>query len=85
MAENETYENCMDCPRHLVAPDPDPTDWFEDDDELVLCTFTKERRNITVACRPHRKRFECKTPSWCPLLVNSINNTLHKDKKWKMY
>ena len=31
-------DNCMDCPHHLVRPDPDPDDWFCDDDEKVVCT-----------------------------------------------
>lgn len=58
--------NCMDCKYHQVLPDPDPDDWFCDDDEKVICTLAK--RNVTVACRPHHKRKECTTPSWCPLV-----------------
>lgn len=34
-------DNCMDCPHHVVVPDPDPNDWFCDDDEAVLCRLTK--------------------------------------------
>lgn len=37
---NETLTNCMDCKAHKVIADPDPTDWFNDDDEAVLCTLT---------------------------------------------
>jgi hypothetical protein len=57
--------NCMDCPHHRVEMDPDPDDWFNDDDERVFCT--KQHKNITVACRPYNKRKECEIPDWCPL------------------
>lgn len=50
-------DNCMDCPHHQVYPDPDPDDWFCDDDEKVVCNMAD--RNITIACRPHHKRREC--------------------------
>jgi hypothetical protein len=33
----EYVSNCMDCPHHQVVADPDPTDWFCDDDIAVLC------------------------------------------------
>lgn len=59
------YKNCMDCPHHSVQSDPDPLDWFNDDDEKVVCL--KLNKNITVACRPYQKRSECEVPKWCPL------------------
>ena len=58
-------KNCMDCPNHKVLPDPDFDDWFCDDDEKVVCTLAN--RNITVACRPYKKREECEIQEWCPL------------------
>ena len=58
-------ENCVDCPFHEVQPDPDPDDWFCDDDVKVVCT--KAKKNITVACRPYSTRRECSIPRWCPL------------------
>lgn len=60
--------NCMDCPYHAVLRDPDPYDWFCDDDEKVVCRKTKSERVITSACRPYNKREECAVPNWCPLL-----------------
>ena len=60
-----TITNCMDCPNHRVLPDPDPSDWFNDDDKKVGCAITC--KNITVACRPYNKRKECSIPNWCPL------------------
>ena len=58
-------ESCIDCPRHSVEPDPDPNDWFCDDDVKVVCTACK--RNATVMCRPYQTREETTPPpSWCP-------------------
>jgi len=57
--------NCTQCNFHKILPDPDPDDWFCDDDVKVMCT--KENRNITVACRPHHVKRECNVPKWCPL------------------
>lgn len=75
--------NCIDCPRHVVVPDPDPTDWFCDDDVAVLCRLVPnpsenpdkawqsgapfEYRAVTVSCRPYNDRKECAAPEWCPL------------------
>ena len=59
-------ENCMDCPDHSVRPDPDPDDWFCDDDEKVVCAHGGQERTITCACRPYNKRKECEIPPWCP-------------------
>ena len=66
MSRSLALTNCMDCPHHRVHPDPDPSDWFCDDDEKVVCT-ANHNKAITVACRPYNKRRECVIPSWCPL------------------
>ena len=61
-------KNCISCQYHKVLPDPDPDDWFCDDDVKVICTKTKRHENtITVACRPYNIRRESTTPKWCPL------------------
>lgn len=76
-----SYANCMDCPDHLLVEDPDPNDWFCDDDVAVVCTasprpvrenteYAVDRqpfRSITVGCRPYNTRKECSSPDWCPL------------------
>ena len=74
--------NCIDCPQHEVIADPDPDDWFCDDDKAVVCKLTLNpgrdvtskytashhiQRSITVACRPYNLRRECEKPEWCPL------------------
>lgn len=57
--------NCIDCPLHSVLPDPDPDDWFNDDDMKVVCNLAK--KEITSACRPYNLRKESDIPNWCPL------------------
>jgi hypothetical protein len=79
--------NCTDCKYHKVIPDPDPHDWFNDDDVAVVCTIDKndrldessnrlvlqqEHRIITTACRPYHIKKECETPSWCRLYSDGV-------------
>lgn len=62
----------------MVLPDPDPYDWFCDDDVKVVCALN--RKEITVGCRPHHIREECKAPKWCPIRVESEED-LHTREK----
>jgi len=79
---NKPPSNCLDCPLHQVLPDPDPDDWFNDDDCASVCTRTKNElqdnmakwfirrsdfRPITVSARPYQVRKESESPDWCPL------------------
>ena len=65
--------NCTECIHHQVVRDPDPSDWFNDDDVAVLCnlstrdTNSGRARRITRACRPYNVEKECSVPSWCPM------------------
>jgi hypothetical protein len=59
--------NCIDCSSHEVIRDPDPDDWFCDDDVAVVCNLS-DRRRITCACRPYNIKKESETPDWCPKL-----------------
>lgn len=63
---NIKIKNCIDCNAHKILTDPDPTDWFCDDDVKVICTASKDNKSITCACRPHRVRQESEIPKWCP-------------------
>ena len=57
---------CRECPHCRIAPDPDPDDWFNDDDEKALC---KEAGNklIEGMLRPYERVL---IPDWCPLKTN---------------
>jgi hypothetical protein len=83
MDENKIPGNCLDCENHEVIPDPDPHDWFNDDDLAVVCKITvndsqdpgskycsdrQEFKCITRSCRPYNDRKESGRPSWCPLI-----------------
>ena len=74
------YENCIECPNHIVVADPDPSDWFCYDDVAVLCKKLAnsnpghpanarfDNKPVTVACRPHHTVKETTPPpDWCPL------------------
>jgi hypothetical protein len=63
-------DNCADCGSHKIYPDPDPSDWFCDDDVKVRCEANGQM--ITVGCRPHRVRQECETPEWCPKKAKAV-------------
>ena len=82
MPQSTTYENCTDCPYHRVIKDPDPEDWFNDDDQAIVCGKTpnperdlssrhkadhSEFRPVAVAIRPYNLHKEGDAPSWCPL------------------
>ena len=74
--------NCADCQHHRVIQDPDPDDWFNDDDVAVVCTLEEkntvkhsrraserqDRRLVTAACRPYNVKKESTRPDWCPLV-----------------
>jgi len=74
-------QSCMDCNAHKVISDPDPDDWFCNDDVAVICTLEKndiknidskyvsdwsDFKCIQVGIRPYRVRKETDIPSWCP-------------------
>lgn len=76
--------NCLECPNHRVIADPDPYDWFCDDDKAIVCTkVPNDEREIAseylpdrqeykvVACsiRPHKLEKEARIPHWCPYKI----------------
>ncbi len=77
----EELSSCVDCPAHQIIKDPDPTDWFNDDDVAVVCTETEHanrnpgsryhadrspHRPVAVGCRPFYAEREAQVPKWCP-------------------
>jgi hypothetical protein len=73
----QEIDNCAKCPHQEVLPDPDPFDWFCDDDVKVKCNLSRsayegnERKEpyITVGCRPFNvgNKYETSIPNWCPV------------------
>lgn len=62
---------CRECPHCKIYPDPDPDDWFNDDDEKACCGLVKDEQNlpkdIEGMLRPYEKVL---IPDWCPLKTN---------------
>lgn len=80
------FKTCLECKDHLIIGDPDPNDWFCDDDKAVVCTKTpnpnrnlessyaadfSEYRAVTVSCRPYNLNKETEVPKWCPLILSN--------------
>jgi len=71
---------CIGCPDMEIIPDPDPDDWFNDDDVAVICRATSDNpkldskhpadrsafKKVTCACRPYNVKKETTIPDWCP-------------------
>ena len=73
--------NCTECDYSLIINDPDPYDWFCDDDKALLCTRVGKEtdknslhaskkypyKEVTMGCRPYNLKKETEVPNWCPL------------------
>ena len=70
MKKSLTIEQCRKCPHCRILPDPDPTDWFNDDDQKAICVHPqsiddrKFGKDIEGMLRPYEK---VDIPKWCPL------------------
>lgn len=74
---------CISCLYHRIVPDPDPTDWFNADDEAIVCMKVKREPDpiskygvdrqpfqpIDVALRPYQTK-NVDAPDWCPISVS---------------
>lgn len=76
----QTY-NCLNCEFHNIINDPDPFDWFCDNDVAIVCSKLKndnliknspylsdrnEYKIIQSSLRPYEVK-NVKCPIWCPL------------------
>jgi hypothetical protein len=72
---------CVQCKHHKVVNDACPNDWFDDDDEALVCTKTpnpntdlkskykadhNQFRIVSGSNRPYETA-KVKRPDWCPL------------------
>ena len=83
------YKKCIECEFHKIIPDPDFNDWFNSDDEAIVCTKVKKDpdttskylvdkqpfKTIDVALRPYQTK-HVDVPSWCPISTKEL-----RDKK----
>lgn len=56
---------CRECPHCRTVPDPDPSDWFNDDDEKAFCREAGHKL-IENMLRPYERII---IPDWCPLRI----------------
>lgn len=73
---NKSEDVCDACRYLRILPDPDPFDWFCDDDERAYCQ--KEEKNIARSLRPYEVKNISK-PLWCPYLGRELTE---EEKKW---
>ena len=76
--------NCIECQFHKIIQDPDPHDWFNDDDEAIVCTkctqipdtkskYSADRSSNKViegSLRPYETK-NVKIPNWCPISITN--------------
>lgn len=72
MLDKREWKGCAICTYMKIFPDPDPRDWFCDDDEKSVCTYltdtSKGGPTIAQACRPYQTMSDsCYVPNWCPI------------------
>lgn len=75
-------DKCINCAFHSIIRDPDPVDWFNDDDVALVCTQKKNSHinpdsKYLADRNPHKvvggslRPYEVKrvdSPAWCPLV-----------------
>ena len=75
-------KKCVQCPHCTILPDPEPYDWFCDDDVKLFCE--KLKRTVAAALRPYESD-EVDIPSDCPLesniIIRNMNETLEQQIK----
>lgn len=75
-----TKNKCINCVFHIIKNDKDPDDWFNDDDEVIMCKKTSNESGDTYArgcllpfkmiagsLRPYETK-DVNQPDWCPIL-----------------
>ncbi len=93
----EKEKTCLGCSDHETILDPDPHDWFCDDDSAVVCKITpnpnikptseyvadrQEFRVVACSCRPYNLKKEATIPEWCPK-KKKRSGTVKRKKKTK--
>lgn len=64
---NKSKEVCDSCKYLLFSPDPDPDDWFRDEDKRADCYYSDPPRNIARSLELPSEMVNICKPSWCPL------------------
>lgn len=69
--KNESSEYCDSCKCLAFFPDPDPLDWFRDDDQKAVCTAV----NAVIARQlEYNELTNIRKPLFCPKLGREHTN-----------
>lgn len=68
---NKKENVCDSCEFLRLKQDPDPDDWFDDDDMMAFCN--KANRTIASALRPG-ETINISKPLWCPYLGRELTD-----------
>lgn len=49
---------CRECPHCRIVPDPDPSDWFNDDDEKAFCREAGHKNGNSTIPFPYEFKYE---------------------------
>ena len=75
---NKRDEYCDSCPHLLFEPDPDPTDWFRDDNQKAIC----EALNMKIyGSLEHNELTNIKKPLYCPKFGRPLTEEEQKEAK----
>lgn len=68
---NLGLDYCDSCRCLIFAPDPDPDDWFRDDDQKAICTAV----NATIASSlEYNELTNIRKPLFCPKLGRELTD-----------
>ena len=77
----DSAEYCDMCPCLRFMPDPDPTDWFRDNDKKAICTEMSAM--IAGSLEPHEMTKIYK-PLWCPKLGRELTEEEKEEANWRL-
>jgi hypothetical protein len=62
-------KSCSKCPHHDWISNPDPDDWFRDDEANFICTKKKKVISYSLDVFEQAKVNKIPIPKWCPLII----------------
>ena len=69
--QNNSNELCDSCPSFRLLPDPDPNDWFRDDDMKAVCLEVNGVIKGSLECPS--EFINIHKPLYCPKLGRELN------------
>ena len=66
---NSGINFCDSCTHLIFLPDPDPDDWFRDDDKKAVCA---EMKALIAGSLEFNELTNIRKPLWCPMLGREL-------------